>query len=513
MKLSIGLTHLEHMTHYQSISRKFRPQTFKEVRGQQAVVTTLKNAIKMDRVSHAYLFTGCRGTGKTTLARLFAKLLNCESPTAEFEPCNTCTSCKGITSCHSLDVIEIDGASNRGIDDIRGINETIGYATFSGKYKIYIIDEVHMLTKEAFNALLKTLEEPPEKAIFFFATTEPHKILPTILSRTQRFDLNRMTGSDTVEKLSQIVEANGSAVEEAVLKLIARLADGSMRDAESLLDQLLCYESSPITIDKASRILGVYSKSLFFSVDRAYKNEDYTLVFEIAKEAYQEGKDMRHFLESLLDHYRTVLLTYVCPRHEIFEHLSSEEIDAYKQSHQTYSKSKALYLIDYISSLLFNPSKIPFQRLHIESTLLHIVQSGTGATLGEIASDLRELQMLSVTPSLSSPTQEFQASVAPKQTPDQPPADQLAVESKELKSAPAIENRQPQTKGKQEILPPEMTVDEKSGTTAPRGQLPTSTPTAVKTKPTIEQGLQMENLVRFAAVEFGGRLKIHKRGL
>ena len=178
---------------YQVIARKYRPQTFADVIGQTAIVTTLKNALKFHKLAHAYLFCGCRGTGKTTLARVFSKALNCQKLTENFEPCNQCQSCLEISQGRSLDVIEIDGASHRGIDDIRQINDTIGYAPSSGKYKIYIIDEVHMLTKEAFNALLKTLEEPPANVKFFFATTEPHKVLQTIMSRCQRFDLSRKT--------------------------------------------------------------------------------------------------------------------------------------------------------------------------------------------------------------------------------------------------------------------------------------------------------------------------------
>ena len=181
------------MDNYQIISRKYRPQNFHDVVGQNPIIQTLINALKKGRLAQAYLFCGSRGTGKTTLARILAKALNCKNLREDYEPCNTCTSCMEIASSRSLDVMEIDGASNRGIDDIRKLNETVGYAASSGKYKIYIIDEVHMLTKEAFNALLKTLEEPPKNTKFFFATTEPHKVLPTIMSRCQRFDLRRIS--------------------------------------------------------------------------------------------------------------------------------------------------------------------------------------------------------------------------------------------------------------------------------------------------------------------------------
>ncbi|MBU6447179.1 MAG: DNA polymerase III subunit gamma/tau, partial [Verrucomicrobia bacterium] len=206
---------------YQVLARKYRPQSFRDVLAQDAAVTTLKNAIRFDKVAHAYLFCGSRGVGKTTLARLFAKALNCQSLTADFEPCNQCSSCHEISSGQSLDVIEIDGASNRGIDDIRQINETVGYAPSRGRYKIYIIDEVHMLTKEAFNALLKTLEEPPEQAKFFFATTEAHKVLPTIISRCQRFDLARIPPSLIVSKLGEIALDLNRMVDKEALELIA----------------------------------------------------------------------------------------------------------------------------------------------------------------------------------------------------------------------------------------------------------------------------------------------------
>src|SRR3984957_4201366 len=232
---------MQSMPEYQVLARKYRPQSFQEVLGQEAIITTLKNAIKNNRLAHAYLFCGSRGTGKTTLARIFAKALNCQRPTEDLEPCNVCESCKEITSGSSLDVLEIDGASHRGIDDVRQINDTVGYSCASGKYKIYIIDEVHMLTKEAFNALLKTLEEPPPKVKFFFATTEPHKIPATILSRCQRFNLRRISPSLIVQKLQRIAQDVKAEIDPEALHLIANMADGALRDAESLLDQVLSF--------------------------------------------------------------------------------------------------------------------------------------------------------------------------------------------------------------------------------------------------------------------------------
>ncbi len=251
------------MSEYKVLARKYRPKNFSEVLGQDAIVTTLKNAIKHKRIAHAYLFCGSRGTGKTTLARVFAKALNCHNLNGDLEPCSECPSCKEIASGSSIDVIEIDGASHRGIDDIRQINENVGYTTSHGDYKIYIIDEVHMLTKEAFNALLKTLEEPPEKVIFFFATTEPHKVLPTILSRCQRFNLNRISNEKIIEKLKKIVIDQNVDTSEEVLQLIAERAEGGLRDAESIFDQMLSFHEGTLTIENARAILGIVPREAF----------------------------------------------------------------------------------------------------------------------------------------------------------------------------------------------------------------------------------------------------------
>ncbi len=250
---------------YQIISRQYRPSTFAQIVGQDPIVETLKNALRKKKIANAYLFCGGRGSGKTTLARVLAKALNCTALTAEAEPCNGCPSCLELQAGRSLDVLEIDGASNRGIDDIRNLNETVGYAPATGKYKIYIIDEVHMLTKEAFNALLKTLEEPPAHVKFFFATTEPHKVLSTIVSRCQRFDLKAIASEAICKKLKTITDDLGIECEEALFSLIADRAEGSLRDAESLLDQAICWASGPITADGFSAALGIPPRSVFFA--------------------------------------------------------------------------------------------------------------------------------------------------------------------------------------------------------------------------------------------------------
>src|SRR3990167_4193968 len=297
------------MDKYHISRRKYRPQKFIDVCGQEEVVRTLQNALRLNRVSHAYLFSGARGTGKTTLARLFAKAINCDQ-SAQGEPCNSCSSCQEIIQGSSLDVIEIDGASNRGIEDIRLINENIGYASPNGRYKIYIIDEVHMLTKEAFNALLKTLEEPPGHVKFFFATTEPHKVLPTILSRCQRFDLKRIRTDQIVSKLESIAAELAITVEKDALELIAHVAEGGLRDAESIFDQLICYREGTITYASAAQVLGVTPKHFYYQLDAAIEKENLSAAFELSHTLFSTGRELHTFLEGLLEHFRTHLLVH-----------------------------------------------------------------------------------------------------------------------------------------------------------------------------------------------------------
>ncbi|HSX11697.1 MAG TPA: DNA polymerase III subunit gamma/tau [Chlamydiales bacterium] len=346
---------------YQVIARKYRPQAFRDVVGQESAVTTLKNAIRFDKVAHAYLFCGSRGVGKTTLARLFAKALNCHALTSDLEPCNQCPSCLEIISGQSLDVIEIDGASNRGIDDIRQINETVGYAPSHGEYKIYIIDEVHMLTKEAFNALLKTLEEPPEQAKFFFATTEPHKVLPTIISRCQRFDLARIQPDLITAKLGQIAADLSRTVDPEALQLIARFAEGSLRDAESLFDQILCFAENTITASTVRQSLGLVPQELFLNLDQAFSEYRLAYAFELVDQLFQTGKDLAHFLEQLIEHYRNLTL--------------SRTLGTPHPSARLYTQQQCLHILDLLINAETSFQKSPYPRIALESILLQIIRS------------------------------------------------------------------------------------------------------------------------------------------
>ena len=289
-------------------ARKWRPQSFQDVIGQSRVTETLQSAIRQNRVGHAYLFSGPRGVGKTTVARIFAKALNCECGPGP-EPCNQCAICTGIQTGTSLDIQELDGASNNSVEDVRELISRVGYHS-TCRYKMYIIDEVHMLSNAAFNALLKTLEEPPPDVVFIFATTEPSKIPPTILSRCQRFDFHRLSVREIAQKLSKIAESEHIAIDEDSLMLIARRATGAMRDAESLFEQLKSARGDAITIEDVTRMLGIAGRELFFNIMDRCREHDTRGAIELFNTYYDGGGDLKEFVEGLLEHLRDML--YAC---------------------------------------------------------------------------------------------------------------------------------------------------------------------------------------------------------
>ena len=292
---------------YLVLARKWRPQTFAEVIGQPHVTRTLQNAVSRNRAAHAYLFCGARGVGKTSVARILAKTLNCLTP-VDTVPCNNCSNCREITQGNAVDVLEIDGASNRGIDSIRDLRETVRYRPAKSQYKIYIIDEVHMLTAEAFNALLKTLEEPPEHVVFIFATTEPHKIPATILSRCQRFDFRRIPTPELVQHLRHIIVQEQVGLPEGVLYALAREADGSMRDAQSLLEQILAFSGENLTSEEILDILGIVDRKSVHKVAAAVLENDARTCLEVVADLYRRGIDSKRFCQQLCDYFRNMLV-------------------------------------------------------------------------------------------------------------------------------------------------------------------------------------------------------------
>ena len=293
---------------YTALYRKFRPQEFEDVKGQDHIVTTLKNQIKADRIGHAYLFCGTRGTGKTTIAKIFAKAVNCEHP-VDGSPCGECPTCKAIAAGNSMNVIEIDAASNNGVDNIRQIREEVEYRPTEGKYKVYIIDEVHMLSIGAFNALLKTLEEPPAYVIFILATTEAHKIPITILSRCQRYDFRRISIDTIAGRLTDLMEKEQVNVEERAIRYIAKAADGSMRDALSLLDQCIAfYLGQELTYEKVLETLGAVDTEVFSRLLRQILDKNVTGAIQVIDEMVIEGREMGQFVTDFTWYLRNLLL-------------------------------------------------------------------------------------------------------------------------------------------------------------------------------------------------------------
>ena len=291
---------------YKSLYLTYRPQTFEEVAGQKAIVRTLKNAIARDKIGHAYLFAGPRGTGKTSMARLFAKALNCEKGLGC--QCNQCSNCIAITEGTHPDIVEIDAASNNGVDQVRELIEKVRYAPLRGKYKVYIIDEVHMMSTGAFNALLKTLEEPPENVIFILCTTEPHKVLPTILSRCQRFDFSRISDSEMKEKIVEVLNKEGATYDEEGLKTVVSLADGGMRDAYSIIDQILAYSGNTITNDDVLTIYGLTSVDEKISLLKAIAEGDVKTVVSKSEMYLTAGIDVRRLLRELIGILKDLLI-------------------------------------------------------------------------------------------------------------------------------------------------------------------------------------------------------------
>lgn len=313
---------------YQALYRKFRPDNFEDVKGQDHIVTTLKNQIRSDHIGHAYLFCGTRGTGKTTVAKVFAKAVNCENP-SEKGPCGECEMCRSIASGTSMNVVEMDAASNNKVDDIRQVIEEVQYSPAQGKYKVYIIDEVHMLSTSAFNALLKTLEEPPSYLIFILATTEVHKIPMTILSRCQRYDFKRISVETIAARLRELLDREGIEAEDRALTYIAKLADGALRDGLSLLEQCISfYFGEVLTYEKVLKVLGAVDHEVYATFTNVLASGDVAGIMEILDKIVSEGKDLGRFCDELIWYMRNILIVKSTQHPEHIIDMSEENLNA-----------------------------------------------------------------------------------------------------------------------------------------------------------------------------------------
>ncbi len=375
---------------YLVTARKWRPMRFSEVTAQEHVTVTMKNAIVRNRIAHAYLFSGPSGVGKTTTARIFAKAINCPN-VKDGEPCNECDVCKEITEGRSLDVIEIDGASNRGIDEIRDLRESVRYSPSRLKYKLYIIDEVHMLTKEAFNALLKTLEEPPSYAIFVLATTEPHKVIPTILTRCQRFDFKRIEIEKIIERLRFISKEEKISVDEESFVTIAKKGDGSMRDALSIFDQVAAFCGNDIKHEVVVNALSLVDAELFFKMTELIEKKDSKGAVELAVQIVSRGYDSMDFLEGLSEHFRNLLVATTTGKTDLIE--SSEDYRRrYLEIAAKFDRLDLLRLLKTTSEAMQQIKYVSQPRIKLEMTLLQLVNMERSVRLSELLQQVEAIK-------------------------------------------------------------------------------------------------------------------------
>ena len=375
---------------YMALYRKWRPDEFQEVKGQEHIVTTLKNQIKHDRIGHAYLFCGTRGTGKTTIAKLMAKAVNCENP-VDGSPCNECPSCKAIAAGTSMNVIEIDAASNNGVDNIRQINSAVQYSPQSGKYLVYIIDEVHMLSIGAFNALLKTLEEPPAYVKFILATTEAHKIPITILSRCQRYDFRRISIETISDRLSELLERENIKATKEALAYVAKAADGSMRDALSILDQCIAFNlGEELTYDKVLETIGAVDIEVYIKLLAAIRDSDTTVAVDIIDQAIWQGKDLTQLISEFTGFIRNVLMLKLDP--DMSVDITSDNVDRLIDMGESFTEGM---LINYINILQEASAKISYataKRIILEVAIIKMCKPQMQQGVDALEKRIEELE-------------------------------------------------------------------------------------------------------------------------
>ncbi len=406
---------------YTALYRKFRPASFAEVKGQDHIVTTLKNQLKAGRIGHAYLFNGTRGTGKTTVAKIFAKTVNCENPT-EDGPCGECRSCRAVAAGASMNVIEIDAASNNGVDNIREIVDEVSYSPAEGKYKVYIIDEVHMLTLGAFNALLKTLEEPPSYVIFILATTEIHKLPITILSRCQRYDFKRISIDTIADRLGDLVNREGVRAEEKALRYIAKLADGSMRDALSLLDQCIAFQLGDVlTYDMALDILGAVDTGVFSDLLGHILQRNVLGCVKLLEEIVMQGRELTRFVNDFTWYLRNLLLVRTADDLEDVIDMSSDNLARLKEEAKDLDDDRILRYIRIFSELSGQIKYASQKRILIEIALIKLcrpeMEKSQDSLLDRIRQLEEKLESGSFVQNMPYPLQEGEAAPVKKEKP------------------------------------------------------------------------------------------------
>ncbi|MCK6556359.1 DNA polymerase III subunit gamma/tau [Candidatus Binatia bacterium] len=415
---------------YLVLARKWRPQTFEEIVGQDHVSRTLGNAIRTGRVAHAFLFTGVRGVGKTTAARILAKALNCtRGPTPT--PCNDCVNCREITAGNAVDVLEIDGASNTGVDDVREIIENVRYQPAKSRFKIYIIDEVHMLSTSAFNALLKTLEEPPPHVKFIFATTDPHKVPHTIHSRCQRYDFKRIPYRLIVERLADIARHEDVTVSEAALFTIAREGEGSMRDAQSLFDQVIAYAGNTVGDADIGAALGVADRKLLLNTADALLTHDAGAALARLDELHSFGHDLRRFTRELLEHFRNLAIARLVPDESLLADLSEDERAETLRQSQLASSADLDRAFRVLMTAETEVARVPYPKLVLEMTLIKLATMAPIVPLDTLIERLDEIERRLLTPST--------AGTPPRRTGDAP----APAKTSHRESAPATGTTRP----------------------------------------------------------------------
>jgi len=388
--------------HYTVTARKWRPLTFDDVVGQDHITRTLKNSLKTGRIHHAALFTGSRGVGKTTTARIYARALNCPNAAQhDYEPCNTCDSCTSILNGSSLNVLEIDGASNNSVDDIRSLRENAKYAPSTKGYKVYIIDEVHMLSTAAFNALLKLLEEPPEHLLFIFATTEPQKILPTIISRTQRYDFRRMEVSEVVKQLKMISEKEGITIDERSLITIAKKGDGSMRDSQSIFDQVVAFCGKDISFEAVRSSLHLIDENLYFEIEDTVRSANIPQLFDIVRNILESGYDINETLHGLIGHYRNLYTVAISGNTNMIIS-DSETLSRYKNSALHYQPTYLVAVINKLTDTELELKRSSIPQARFEMALVGLASIPQELDLKSILSGINDEDLYEKKKALSS---------------------------------------------------------------------------------------------------------------